>query len=317
MTSNQSAAVPPKIKRNKISSLGNDLIPARTLLPLAEAAALANCKPQDLLHLAVRRRITLLAALPNGIDLRTYDDVTKKVGTPFLMKPQLLALRQSYCVDLELYGKSEQCDFNVGYLIDSSGQLKKLLPSYGHPELQHQWSAWRTFKGKSVQRLTLIAERLFLMTSELAQLLEPGPKSKQSADDNLKSNKVSMPSAMDDKPQREPPEGMKKESVNIGHDAEPEHHEPPPKSTAHAKRQKDQYDDPLNSAMKGVVIIRLKQVQIRTGLSRSTIYDRINPKSPRFDSTFPKQISLGSDAVGWIESEVNNWLESRKSACRD
>jgi prophage regulatory protein len=110
---------------------------------------------------------------------------------------------------------------------------------------------------------------------------------------------------------------MKKESVNSGHDTEPEHHESPPKSTAHAKRQKDLYDDPLNNATKGVVIIRLKQVQIRTGLSRSTIYDRINPKSPRFDSTFPKQISLGSDAVGWIESEVNDWLESRISVRRD
>ncbi|RAS17580.1 AlpA family transcriptional regulator [Microvirgula sp. AG722] len=63
-------------------------------------------------------------------------------------------------------------------------------------------------------------------------------------------------------------------------------------------------------------ILRRKQLESRIGLSRSTIYDKINPKSPCYDATFPKPISLGAEAVGWIESEVNAWIESRISVSR-
>lgn len=62
-----------------------------------------------------------------------------------------------------------------------------------------------------------------------------------------------------------------------------------------------------------LIILRRKQVEARTGLSRSTIYDRIKA------GTFPAPISLGAKAVGWIESEIDAWLnarveESRKAA---
>ena len=54
------------------------------------------------------------------------------------------------------------------------------------------------------------------------------------------------------------------------------------------------------------VIIRLPEVKARTGLSRSTIYEQIR------DGKFPKQVSLGSRATGWRESEVNQWVASRE-----
>lgn len=57
-------------------------------------------------------------------------------------------------------------------------------------------------------------------------------------------------------------------------------------------------------------ILRLPTVKDRTGLSRSTIYLRIS------EGTFPKPISLGSRAVGWIESEINEWLEQRIESSR-
>jgi len=53
------------------------------------------------------------------------------------------------------------------------------------------------------------------------------------------------------------------------------------------------------------IILRLPGVKTRTGLSRSTIYLRIS------EGTFPKPVSLGGRAVGWIEAEVENWLEQR------
>lgn len=58
----------------------------------------------------------------------------------------------------------------------------------------------------------------------------------------------------------------------------------------------------LNQALR---ILRRKQVEARTGLSRSTIYARIKSK------TFPEPISLGGNAVGWIESELDGWLAAQ------
>ena len=57
-------------------------------------------------------------------------------------------------------------------------------------------------------------------------------------------------------------------------------------------------------------VLRIRQVQERTGLSRSTIYDRLNPRSPRYDCTFPKPMKIGLSAIGWLESSINEWIES-------
>lgn len=47
-----------------------------------------------------------------------------------------------------------------------------------------------------------------------------------------------------------------------------------------------------------LTILRRKQVQIRTGLSRSTIYLRIS------QGLWTKPIRLGARAVGWPEHEI-------------
>jgi len=50
------------------------------------------------------------------------------------------------------------------------------------------------------------------------------------------------------------------------------------------------------------MILRLPAVKTRTGLSRSTIYLRVA------EGRFPKPISLGARAVGWVDAEVETWL---------
>ena len=50
-------------------------------------------------------------------------------------------------------------------------------------------------------------------------------------------------------------------------------------------------------------ILRLPQVKTQTGLSRSSLYQRIA------EGTFPRQISLGGRAVGWLESDIENWIK--------
>lgn len=57
-----------------------------------------------------------------------------------------------------------------------------------------------------------------------------------------------------------------------------------------------------------VKVLRLTQLMRKIGVSRSTIYDWLNPKSPRYDAYFPKQLRLGRQAVGWLESEIDDWL---------
>ena len=57
-------------------------------------------------------------------------------------------------------------------------------------------------------------------------------------------------------------------------------------------------------------ILRLPAVKARTGLSRSTIYLRVS------EGRFPKPISLGGRAVGWVETEVDSWLQQQIEASR-
>lgn len=53
-------------------------------------------------------------------------------------------------------------------------------------------------------------------------------------------------------------------------------------------------------------ILRLPQVIQRTGLSRSSIYLRMA------NDEFPESVSLGGGrAVGWIEEEIDNWLNQQ------
>ena len=65
-----------------------------------------------------------------------------------------------------------------------------------------------------------------------------------------------------------------------------------------------------------LIVLRMKQVSERTGLSRSTIYNKLDPGSAQYDPNFPTQIRLGSGAVGWIEAELNTWLEKCVNSSR-
>lgn len=55
-------------------------------------------------------------------------------------------------------------------------------------------------------------------------------------------------------------------------------------------------------------ILRVRGVVAKVGVSRSTIYNKLNPKSRAYDPMFPRQVPLGIRSVGWIESEIDDWL---------
>ncbi|MBL4828029.1 MAG: AlpA family transcriptional regulator [Spongiibacteraceae bacterium] len=57
-------------------------------------------------------------------------------------------------------------------------------------------------------------------------------------------------------------------------------------------------------------ILRLSEVVRKSGLCKSAIYDAIQKE------TFPKQIKLSTRASGWLDSEINQWIEGRINASR-
>ena len=60
-------------------------------------------------------------------------------------------------------------------------------------------------------------------------------------------------------------------------------------------------------------ILRLKQVSELCGIGRTTLYDKMNPKSKRYDESFPRPIKLSLNAIGWFEQDIIDWLNSKKS----
>lgn len=57
-------------------------------------------------------------------------------------------------------------------------------------------------------------------------------------------------------------------------------------------------------------ILRLSTIKTLTGLSRSSIYLRISEKR------FPKPINLGGRAVGWLEYEIDAWIDQQVKQSR-
>lgn len=58
-------------------------------------------------------------------------------------------------------------------------------------------------------------------------------------------------------------------------------------------------------------VYRRKQVREVTGLPNSTMYELLDPKSPRHDPTFPRPFALGARSRGWLADEVDKWIENK------
>ncbi|BET96067.1 helix-turn-helix transcriptional regulator [Xenorhabdus taiwanensis] len=57
-------------------------------------------------------------------------------------------------------------------------------------------------------------------------------------------------------------------------------------------------------------LIRLSEVQRRTGYSKAWIYKLIS------DGAFPKQVKIGPRSVAFIEAEIDNWIAQRIAESR-
>lgn len=62
------------------------------------------------------------------------------------------------------------------------------------------------------------------------------------------------------------------------------------------------------------IVIRLPVVLEPTGLSKASVYEKLNPKSKLYDPTFPQQIEIGVRARAWRRHEILAWLQSKADA---
>ncbi|HQD57907.1 MAG TPA: AlpA family transcriptional regulator [Candidatus Competibacteraceae bacterium] len=58
-------------------------------------------------------------------------------------------------------------------------------------------------------------------------------------------------------------------------------------------------------------LLRLTEVESRTGLRRSAIYKRIELNE------FPRPVRLTAKAVAWPASEISAWIQARITASRN
>ncbi len=55
-------------------------------------------------------------------------------------------------------------------------------------------------------------------------------------------------------------------------------------------------------------ILRLPEVIKKTGLRRTYLYQLTKA------GQFPQSVSLGAKAMGWVEEEIDTWIEQRMRA---
>lgn len=339
---------------------------------LAGASEAVKRKPEDLVHYAVQGKLTLLVGVPDSIVIRVYDETTNSDIEPFLITPQFLALSQSQCLKVELHGRTVQSDFPDGYCLQVSGELHRVSPTYGYPNISQRWSFWRTYLDGTVHPIVLAPHRLFVMHSDLENIIEPAAavslgecsapanllKENEGGStpvratefrfaDNSADEQANVEIAHDTRQPRpektmEPatcPAGPKNiikgdfhrnsardtPTPNVINAKAPA--EPTVAAKEALKQPKTKAEKPIPLPVeptaekspvssesvrdRSMTILRLKQVLQRTGLSRSTIYDKMNPSSPRFDHNFPKKVSLGANSVGWLKCDLELWIESR------
>lgn len=297
-----------------------DALPNRLYYPLGEAAVFVGCTSLALVHYAVQDRIALLTGVPDWVSVRVYDETANALQDPFLLTPQLLGLSPAQCLKIEMQGRIRQSDFKFGYSLESNGDLKKLLPTYGRHELNHPWVFWRVFQSGQVCLLDLRLDQLFVTRADLLALMGIGDKKpvsqravrmEESTSPAFAAGAVAQDTAtVGDQNAKTDDQVSVSRNDRVNADKSKS-------EVVGVKNSVEKVEVATKPSMKGPVILRLKQVMARTGLSRSTIYDRIAPSSPRHDASFPKQVSLGGDAVGWEESAIDAWLQNRIAANRN
>lgn len=93
--------------------------------------------------------------------------------------------------------------------------------------------------------------------------------------------------------------------------------EPEPKSVKQENRKRKKTKaEVLAEGKSDIVFLQIEDVMRKTNLSKTSIYDYMNQKHKLYDPTFPTQVTIGNRAVGWLASEVDEWVQAKISKSR-
>lgn len=62
--------------------------------------------------------------------------------------------------------------------------------------------------------------------------------------------------------------------------------------------------------------LSIHQVAGKLDICKSTIYDWLSEKSPRFDPSFPRPIKINGKSIVWIFNEIEDWMLSKIALTR-
>jgi len=65
-----------------------------------------------------------------------------------------------------------------------------------------------------------------------------------------------------------------------------------------------------------IKFLRRREVESILGISKSSIYAKLDKKSPSYDPLFPQKTFLTPTTVRWVESEILMWAAARIAASR-
>lgn len=287
---------------------------------LTEAAEITKRTPRNLLSYGSLGEISFVTPVPWGIEVCAVDSFSAHTGSPMfqpeLMQfPEMLVVSPRDCrrIETSTHGLTEQSDFSEGYTFDVRGKPQMFPANVGAPVMHRGGWAWRTFQHGDPVTIELAADRLWVLHSDLVKLIASEATLGEPARGTVKTRQADTPDLTRGDAQRSTQEIKRPFSDHFRRKAESGRQEARPKDTIVANLTADQHENHSQSPPKHPKIIRAKDVIARTGLSRSTVYAKIDPKSPCFDATFPKQVRLGPNAVGWVETEIDAWIESRRS----
>lgn len=293
----------------------------RSYYSLGAAADLVGCKPVDILHLGVQQKLEIMFAIPDFIDVKVFVESETIALPPFIgLLPRLLVLSPESCLQIEMNGACLKSDFRHGYIVTSDGCFNPMPVHYGRPQLMKQRCYWRTFQNGDVYFNNIAIDKLVIKGDDLQALLKP-------AEAPAADTSSGEPETISTKPnsrRRRKPQATPT-SAGMSSDTEkPSTHSVASESSKQKKAARDRQPAPKpNSDARDPIstttpprltkVLRIKQVRELTGLSGSTIYNKMNPKSPHFDSTFPQRFKLSPGVVVWYESEIVAWLELRRT----
>ena len=56
-------------------------------------------------------------------------------------------------------------------------------------------------------------------------------------------------------------------------------------------------------------VLRVKQVAECLGLSVNSVWKKCNANSHLYDPNFPKPFKISANATGWLQSEINDYIQ--------